>query len=62
MNIVCRSMSYCTRKLEQYDMLLGSMFTNIHAITLYTCSIVYLEGKLYLQEQYKTGCMIHCLG
>jgi hypothetical protein len=35
MNIVPRSVSYCTRTLAQYDILLGTIFTNIHAITLY---------------------------
>ena len=33
-NIVPRSVSYCTRTLAQYDILLGTIFTNIHAITL----------------------------
>ena len=28
-------LSYCTRKLVQYDILFGTIFTNIHAITLY---------------------------
>jgi hypothetical protein len=39
-NIVPRSVSYCTCTLVQYDILLGTIlfgtiFTNIHAITLY---------------------------
>ena len=34
-NIVPRSVSYCTRTLAQYDILLGTIFTNIHALTLY---------------------------
>jgi hypothetical protein len=34
-NIVPRNISYCTRKLVQYDILLGTIFPNIHAITLY---------------------------
>jgi hypothetical protein len=34
MNIVPCSVSYCTRTLVQYDILLGTIFTNIHAITL----------------------------
>ena len=33
-NIVPRNISYCTRKLVQNDILLGTIFTNIHAITL----------------------------
>ena len=34
-NIVPRSISYCTRKFVQYDILLGTIFTNINAIILY---------------------------
>jgi len=33
-NIVLRSISYYTRNLVQYDMLLGTIFLNISAITL----------------------------
>ena len=33
-NIVPRNISYCTLKIVQYDILLGTIFTNIHAITL----------------------------
>jgi hypothetical protein len=35
--IVLRNISHCTRKLVQYDILLGTIFTNIHAITLQYC-------------------------
>jgi hypothetical protein len=45
MNIVPRNTSYCTRKLMQYDILLGTIFTNIHAITL-------LEYLKYSQRVY----------
>jgi hypothetical protein len=34
-NIVPRSVSYCTCTFAQYDILLGTIFTNIHAIILY---------------------------
>ena len=33
-NVVPHNISYCTRNLVQYDILLGTIFTNIHAITL----------------------------
>ena len=35
MNIVPHNISYCTRKLVQYDRLIGTIFTNVHVITLY---------------------------
>ena len=34
-NIVPRSISYCTRQLVHYDILLGKIFLNMSAITLY---------------------------
>jgi hypothetical protein len=34
-NIVPRSVSYCAHTLVQYDILLETIFTNIHAMTLY---------------------------
>ena len=48
-NIVPCSVSYCTRMLMQYDILFGTIFTIIHAITLYYhigVSFIYLIFNL----------------
>ena len=47
MNIV----PHCTRKLVQYDILLGTIFTNIHAITLYYYSH-YFQNNLFSTEYF----------
>jgi hypothetical protein len=43
-NIVLRSISYCTCNLVQYDILLGTIFLNISAITLYYISHILYEA------------------
>ena len=50
-NIVPRSISYCTLKLVQYDILLGAIFINITAITLYyidtcMCFVEVVHGEV----------------
>jgi hypothetical protein len=49
-NIVPRSISYYTRKLVQYDILLATIFLNVSAITQYRsrCNICNLFGYVLL--------------
>jgi hypothetical protein len=62
-NIVPRNISYCTRKLVQYDVLLetirklvqydillGTIFTNIHAIILYYTLVLLLSIGIQILE------------
>ena len=46
MNIVPCNISYGTRKCVQYDILLGTIFTNIHPITLYYIMLTTLCDKV----------------
>ena len=52
MNIVPSNMSYYTRKLVQYDILLETIFTNIHAITLYYYYSHYFQNNLFSTEYF----------
>ena len=62
-NIVLRSISYCTRKLVKYDILLGTIFLNISEKKTYNIKLILNKVRghcrifmptCYYTKRYKT--------